>query len=97
MPPSFSRGGASGGFVPVRELRRRGLEPTTAFAHLAYAGSHAAALESVASGRADVALLAFKGDVMEVQTTDYGAFTASIAPTIRHSWAKKGVEAPSVE
>ena len=52
------RDSASGGFVPVRELRRRGLEPTTAFAHLAYAGSHAAALESVASGRADVAALA---------------------------------------
>ena len=49
---------ASGGFVPVRELRRRGLEPTTAFAHLDYAGSHAAALEAVASGRADVAALA---------------------------------------
>ena len=52
------RDSASGGFVPVRELRRRGLEPTTAFAHLAYAGSHAAALEAVASGRADVAALA---------------------------------------
>lgn len=52
------RDSASGGFVPVRELRRRGLEPGTAFAHLAYAGSHAAALEAVASGRADVAALA---------------------------------------
>ena len=52
------RDSASGGFVPVRELRRRGLEPTTAFDHLAYAVSHAAALESVASGRADVAALA---------------------------------------
>lgn len=52
------RDSASGGFVPVRELRRRGLEPTTAFAHLVYAGSHAAALEAVASGRADVAALA---------------------------------------
>jgi phosphonate transport system substrate-binding protein len=49
---------ASGGFVPVRELRRRGLEPITAFAHLAYAGSHAAALQAVASGKADVAALA---------------------------------------
>lgn len=49
---------ASGGFVPVRELRRRGLAPDAAFAHLAYAGSHAAALEAVASGRADVAALA---------------------------------------
>ena len=52
------RDSASGGFVPVRELRRRGLEPGTAFAHLAYAGSHAAALDAVASGRADVAALA---------------------------------------
>ncbi len=52
------RDSASGGFVPVRELRRRGLEPETAFAHLAYAGSHAAALEAVATGRADVAALA---------------------------------------
>lgn len=52
------RDSASGGFVPVRELRRRGLEPTTAFAHLAYAGSHAAALQAVASGKADVAALA---------------------------------------
>ena len=49
---------ASGGFVPVRELRRLGLPPATAFAHLAYAGSHAAALEAVASGNADVAALA---------------------------------------
>ncbi len=49
---------ASGGFVPVRELRRRGLEPTTAFAHLAYAGSHAAALDAVTTGNADVAALA---------------------------------------
>ena len=49
---------ASGGFVPVRELRRLGLAPATAFAHLAYAGSHAAALEAVASGNADVAALA---------------------------------------
>jgi len=52
------RDSASGGFVPVRELRRRGLEPTKAFAHLAYAGSHAAALEAVATGNADVAALA---------------------------------------
>ena len=52
------RDSASGGFVPVRELRRRGLEPTTAFAHLAYVGSHAAALGAVASGEADVAALA---------------------------------------
>ena len=52
------RDSASGGFVPVRELRRRGLEPGTAFAHLAYAGSHAAALDAVASDRADVAALA---------------------------------------
>lgn len=52
------RDSASGGFVPVRELRRRGLEPAKAFAHLAYAGSHAAALEAVASGQADVAALA---------------------------------------
>lgn len=52
------RDSASGGFVPVRELRRRGLEPTTAFAHLAYAGSHAAALQAIASGKADVAALA---------------------------------------
>ena len=49
---------ASGGFVPVRELRRLGLAPATAFAHLAYAGSHAAALEAVTSGNADVAALA---------------------------------------
>ena len=49
---------ASGGFVPVRELRRLGLAPATAFAHLEYAGSHAAALEAVASGNADVAALA---------------------------------------
>ena len=52
------RDSASGGFVPVRELRRRGLEPATAFAQLDYAGSHAAALEAVASGKADVAALA---------------------------------------
>ena len=49
---------ASGGFVPVRELRRLGLAPATAFAHLEYAGSHAAALEAVTSGNADVAALA---------------------------------------
>lgn len=52
------RDSASGGFVPVRELRRRGLAPDAGFAHVAYAGSHAAALEAVASGRADVAALA---------------------------------------
>ena len=52
------RDSASGGLVPVRELRRRGLEPTKAFAHLAYAGSHAAALDALTSGQADVAALA---------------------------------------
>lgn len=52
------RDSASGGFVPVRELRRRGLEPAKAFGHLAYAGSHAAALDAVATGGADVAALA---------------------------------------
>lgn len=49
---------ASGGFVPVRYLRGQGMEPTTAFAEIAYAGSHAAALQAVADGRADVAALA---------------------------------------
>lgn len=52
------RDSASGGFVPVRELRRRGLAPAKAFGHLAYAGSHAAALDAVATGGADIAALA---------------------------------------
>lgn len=49
---------ASGGFVPVRYLREQGMAPETAFAGVAYAGSHAAALQAVAEGRADVAALA---------------------------------------
>ncbi len=49
---------ASGGLVPVRYLRDRGLEAETAFAGVAYAGSHAAALRTLADGGADVAALA---------------------------------------
>ena len=39
-------------------LRALGLDPRTGFASLDYAGSHAAALQAVAEGRADVAALA---------------------------------------
>ena len=49
---------ASGGFVPMAALRDLGLDPRTGFAALDYAGSHAAALQAVAEGRADVAALA---------------------------------------
>lgn len=56
---------ASGGFVPVARLEQLGLDPATGFATLAYAGSHAAALEALASGRADVATLA--ADVFDAQ------------------------------
>ncbi len=52
------RDSASGGFVPVRYLRSQGLDPAKAFASVAYAGSHAAALQAVAEGHADVAALA---------------------------------------
>ncbi len=49
---------ASGGFVPVQHLRVQGLQPATSFAAVAYAGSHAAALQAVVDGKADVAALA---------------------------------------
>lgn len=49
---------ASGGFVPVQYLRAQGMAPSTGFASVAYAGSHAAALQAVAAGDADVAALA---------------------------------------
>lgn len=49
---------ASGGFVPVQQLRALGLQPATGFASVTYAGSHAAALQALASGQADVAALA---------------------------------------
>ena len=52
------RDSASGGFVPAQYLREQGLEPARGFASLAYAGSHAAALQEVAAGRADLAALA---------------------------------------
>ncbi|WP_165967464.1 phosphate/phosphite/phosphonate ABC transporter substrate-binding protein [Luteimonas aestuarii] len=52
------RDSASGGFVPARGLRDMGLDPATGFASLAYAGSHAAALQVVEAGEADVAALA---------------------------------------
>lgn len=56
---------ASGGFVPVRRLRELGLDPARGFAALTYAGSHAAALEALTSGKADVAALA--ADVFDAQ------------------------------
>ena len=52
------RDSASGGFIPAAELREHGLEVEGSFASLAYAGSHAAALQAVVSGEADVAALA---------------------------------------
>lgn len=52
------RDSASGGFVPARGLRELGLEADGGFASLRYVGSHAAALEALASGEADVAALA---------------------------------------
>lgn len=48
---------ASGGFVPAQFLRMQGL-PTAAFASVTYAGSHAATLQAVVDGTADVAALA---------------------------------------
>lgn len=52
------RDSASGGFVPADHLRRLGLDAETTFASVKYAGSHAAALQAVVDGRADVAALA---------------------------------------
>lgn len=49
---------ASGGFVPAAALRTFGLDVPGAFASVQHAGSHAAALEAVTSGAADVAALA---------------------------------------
>lgn len=49
---------ASGGFVPAHHLRRLGLDPASDFAGLSYAGSHAAALQALSEGRAEVAALA---------------------------------------
>ncbi len=59
------RDSASGGFVPMRQLRALRLEPATAFARVDYAGSHAAALAALAEGSADVAALA--ADVYDAQ------------------------------
>ena len=50
------RDSASGGFV--QPLRVQGMDPATGFAHVTYAGSHAAALQALADGEADVAALA---------------------------------------
>lgn len=49
---------ASGGFVPVAGLQSMGLHPQSDFASLTYAGSHAAALQTLVEGRVDVAALA---------------------------------------
>ena len=52
------RDSASGGFVPAGQLRARGLSAASDFASLDYAGSHAAALQALVDGRADVVALA---------------------------------------
>lgn len=62
------RDSASGGFVPVQHLRSQGLDPAKAFASVVHAGSHAAALQAVVDGRADVAALA--GDVYDASRPD---------------------------
>lgn len=62
------RDSASGGFVPAQYLRSQGLEPAKAFASVIHAGSHAAALQAVVDGRADVAALA--GDVYDASRPD---------------------------
>ncbi|MDR7068196.1 phosphate/phosphite/phosphonate ABC transporter binding protein [Pseudoxanthomonas japonensis] len=59
---------ASGGFVPARYLRSQTLDPAKAFASVTYSGSHAAALQAVVEGRADVAALA--GDVYDASRPD---------------------------
>lgn len=59
---------ASGGFVPTRYLRSQTLDPAKAFASVIYSGSHAAALQAVVEGRADVAALA--GDVYDASRPD---------------------------
>ena len=43
------------------------------------------ALAAALVDRPYVTLVSFDSDVMEVQTTDFGAFTESIAPLIRSS------------
>ena len=62
------RDSASGGFVPVQYLRSQALDPAKAFASVVYSGSHAAALQAVVAGRADVAALA--GDVYDASRPD---------------------------
>lgn len=62
------RDSASGGFVPAQYLRSKALDPAEAFASMTYAGSHAAALQAVFEGRADVAALA--GDVYDASRPD---------------------------
>ncbi|AKC86245.1 hypothetical protein WQ53_05100 [Pseudoxanthomonas suwonensis] len=52
------RDSASGGFVPAQRLHELGLRPASDFASLHYAGSHAAALQALVDGEADVAALA---------------------------------------
>lgn len=53
------RDSASGGFIPVAYLAGLGLAPPEGrFAEVQYAGAHAAALQALAEGRADVAALA---------------------------------------
>lgn len=52
------RDSASGGFVPAQRLQELGLRPASAFASLRHAGSHAAALQALVDGEADVAALA---------------------------------------
>jgi phosphonate transport system substrate-binding protein len=49
---------ASGGFVPVAGLQAMGLRTQSDFASVTYAGSHAAVLQALVDGRADVAALA---------------------------------------
>lgn len=49
---------ASGGFIPVAGLQAMGLHVPSDFASVAYAGSHAAALQALADDQADVAALA---------------------------------------
>ena len=62
------RDSASGGFVPAGRLRALGLQPASDFASLDYAGSHAAALQALVDGRADVVALA--ADVYDASRPD---------------------------
>ena len=68
---------ASGGFRQIRRLMTNRPHSFTV------RSSHNRVLAAGLVDRSDISLISFDDDLMEVQTTDFGAFTEMIAPLIQ--------------